>query len=226
MLSKPGMFDTSAAANVSASLDDYIQPTLNHGLRVWWAYYWPTTLAVIAISVVVGFFLGILMGLGVLSPSSFRTIAVYQTYVWMVVVSVFSIRYILAKRFSHFRIVLLSQVGGGTSSPLPRTARRTIRVWWAFIWRTVVFSLIVRFTAGLVIGPIVILLSSIGRVMAVIVPLAVQVAIDGAVGLFVMYSAVLDEEFGDFRVALLPRKSEAEAPAAATAPPAPTAAAQ
>ena len=23
----------------------YVQPNLNHGLRIWWAFYWPTTLA-------------------------------------------------------------------------------------------------------------------------------------------------------------------------------------
>ena len=225
MLSQPGMFDTSSATSASQPLDDYIQPTLNHGLRVWWAYYWPTTLAVIAISVVVGFFLGILMALGGLSRSSMLTIATYQAYPWTAVVSIFSIRYILAKRFSHFRIALLPPMAAGTMTPLPRTARRTIRVWWAFIWRFVVFSLIARFTAGLVIGPIVNILSSIGPVAAMVVPLITQVVIDGAVGLFVMYSAILDEEFGDFRVALLPRKGEAPVPAAA-APPAITPAAQ
>ena len=41
--------------------------------------------------------------------------------------------------------------------------------------------------------------------MAALMPIAFQVVIDGAVGLFVVYSAILDEEYGDFRVALLPR---------------------
>jgi len=44
MLSKPGMFDDASPSLASATLEDYIQPTLNHGLRVWWAYYWPTSL--------------------------------------------------------------------------------------------------------------------------------------------------------------------------------------
>lgn len=201
------MFNAPSASAASVPQSDYIQPTLNHGLRVWWAYYWPTTLAVLAISLVVGFFLGILMALGLLSPSSLSTIAVAQVYIWTALVSILSIRYILAKRFSHFQIALLPAAAAGTANPLPRTARRTIRVWWAFIWRFVVFSLIFRFTAGLVIGPIVNLLSLIGPKMAVIVPLAAQVVLDGAVGLFVMYSAILEEEFGDFRVCLMPRKA-------------------
>ena len=44
------------------------------------------------------------------------------------------------------------------------------------------------------------------RAAAAWVPIIAQVVIDGAVGLFVIYSAILDEEFGDFRVALLPRE--------------------
>ena len=44
------------------------------------------------------------------------------------------------------------------------------------------------------------------RAMATWVPIIAQVVIDGAVGLFVIYSAILDEEFADFRVALLPRE--------------------
>ncbi|HEV2298356.1 MAG TPA: hypothetical protein VGR72_07550 [Candidatus Acidoferrales bacterium] len=201
------MFEAPETVRASIPLDDYIQPTLNHGLRVWWAYYWPTTLAVIAVCLVVGFLMGILIALRLLSPGSLNTIAVAQVYVWTALVSILSIRYILAKRFSHFQIALLPAAATGTTSPLPRTARRIIRVWWAFIWRFVVFSLIFRFTAGLVIGPIVNLLSLIGPKMAAIVPLAAQVVLDGAVGLYVMYSAILDEEFGDFRVCLMPRKA-------------------
>ena len=41
--------------------------------------------------------------------------------------------------------------------------------------------------------------------MGTAVPFVMQVLIDGAVGLFVIYSGILDEEFGDFRVSLAPR---------------------
>ena len=40
--------------------------------------------------------------------------------------------------------------------------------------------------------------------MGGLVPFVSQVGIDGAVDLFVIYSGILDEEFGDFRVTLVP----------------------
>ena len=85
-----------------------------------------------------------------------------------------------------------------------------------------VFSVIVRFASGIAIGLVVAALSLMGPVTAALVPIVVHVIIDGAVGLFVMYSAVLGEEFGDFRVALLPRSDvTAVATAAPTPSPAP-----
>jgi hypothetical protein len=219
MLSKPGMFDAPSVASASSPLEDYIQPTLNHGLRVWWAYYWPTTLIILAISLNVAFFLGIFVATGALSPSVARTVAVWQTYLWMFIVSFFTIRYILGKRLRNFRIALLANAGSGAANPLPRTLHRTLRVWWAFIWRVIVFSVIVRIAGSIALGSIVAILSATGRAMAVLMPLIMQVAIDAAVGLFVMYSAILDEQFGDFRVALLPRKDAA--PAVAPAPSSP-----
>ena len=41
-----------------------------------------------------------------------------------------------------------------------------------------------------------------------------MIAIDAGAGLFVIYSNILDEDFGDFRVCLLPLRNEAAAPAA------------
>jgi hypothetical protein len=48
-----------------------------------------------------------------------------------------------------------------------------------------------------------------------------MIAIDAGAGLFVIYSNILDEDFGDFRVCLLPLQKDA----AASALPVPTAAA-
>ncbi len=41
--------------------------------------------------------------------------------------------------------------------------------------------------------------------MGKLVPLLFQILIDAAVGSIVIYSGLLDEEFGDFRVTLVPR---------------------
>jgi len=50
-----------------------------------------------------------------------------------------------------------------------------------------------------------------------IVRALVMIAIDAGAGLFVIYSNILDEDFGDFRVCLLPlRKDPATFPAPVT----------
>lgn len=68
------------------------------------------------------------------------------------------------------------------------------------------YSLIVSLAGSIFLG-----------VMATLAPIVVSVVIAGAVGLFVMYANILDEEFGDFRVALLPLETappSAETPSA------------
>jgi hypothetical protein len=44
MLSKPPLVNGASAPNQSSPLDNYVQPSLGHGLRLWWAYYWRTSL--------------------------------------------------------------------------------------------------------------------------------------------------------------------------------------
>jgi len=78
----------------------------------------------------------------------------------------FIIHYILAKRFRQFRVALLPRDISSSHQSLPRTFPRTIRVWWAFSWRAVVFSVIVRFAGGLAIGLVVAALSSMSPVMS------------------------------------------------------------
>ena len=118
MLSKPGFFNGASLRDASLPQANYIQPNLGHGLRIWWAYYWPTFLISLGI-------MGVLM-------------------------------------------VLL---------------RKT--------WENVMVS-----------GYLVIWTN---RILPYVVVLAVSLLIEGAVGVFVIYSEILDEEFGDFRVTLMPR---------------------
>jgi len=201
------------------TLEDYIQPSLSHGLRVWWAYYWPTSLISVVLIGMISVAFRIAWQDGLVSGNLVRWASIILPYVVTYAISLFIIHYILAKRFRHFRIALLARDISSTDQSLPRTSRRTIRVWWAFSWRAVVLSVIVRFAGSLAIGFVLAALSMMGPAMAAVVPIVFQVIIDGAVGLFVMYSAILGEEFGDFRVALLPRK---DAPVVVTAAPTPS----
>ena len=205
MLSEPHSFAPSAP-NQSSPLENYIQPTLGLGLRIWWAYYWPTSLvSLIAIGVVTFLVRNawenmVIPGYVVLWSS--RILPFVITYGF----SVLTIRYVLGKNFRSFRIALLPRDPRSGTEAVSRSFGRTMRVWWAFSWRAVIYSLIVRFAGSVALGLTIGILSSMSRAMAVWVPVIFQVVIDGAVGLFVIYSAILDEEFADFRVALLPRE--------------------
>lgn len=63
------------------------------------------------------------------------------------------------------------------------------------------------------------MLREMNRVLATTIPLMEGLVIGAAVGLFVIYSNILDEQFGDFRVALLPREPQPQTLTATGAPP-------
>lgn len=205
MLSKPGLFDAPSAPSASLPQRDYIQPNLGHAFRIWWAYYWPTFL-------ISWFIVGVLMVLLLkasenlmVSGDVVRWANRILPYLVVYGVSVLTIRYILGKKFRSFCIALLPRDASSGVGPLSRSFQRTLRVWWAFCWRAVVYSVIARVAGGLALGFTIAILSAMGRLVALLVAIASQVAIEGAVGLFVIYSGILDEEFGDFRVTLVPR---------------------
>jgi hypothetical protein len=206
MPSEPPLINVVSEPSRSSPLENYVQPTLGHGLRIWWAYYWPTSLVSLFIIVFLTFLLrkaweNVLISAHVVLWSS-RILPYVVVYGF----SVFTIRYVLRKSFRSFRVALLPRDRLSGTEAMSRSFALTLRVWWAFCWRTVVYSLIVRFAGSVALGFTIGILSSMSRAAATLVPIIAQVVIDGAVGLFVIYSAILDEEFGDFRVALLPRE--------------------
>ena len=206
MPSEPTLINVASAPGQSSPLENYVQPTLGHGLRIWWAYYWPTSLVSLFVTVFLTFLLrkaweSVLISAPVVVWSS-RILPYVVVYGF----SVFTIRYVLGRSFRSFRVALLPRDPRDGTEAMSRSLGRTIRVWWAFCWRAVIYSLIVRFAGSVALGFTIGILSSMSRAAAAWVPIIAQVVIDGAVGLFVIYSAILDEEFGDFRVALLPRE--------------------
>ena len=205
MLSEPPLFNAASGHSQSA-LENYVQPTLGHGLRIWWAYYWPTSLVSLCVIGILTFLIRKAYENVLISGHVALWSSRILPYVVVYGFSVFTIRYVLGKSFRSFRVALLPRDPLSGTETMSRSFRRTIRVWWAFCWRTVVYSLIVRFAGSVALGFTIGILSSMSRAAAAWVPLIAQVVIDGAVGLFVIYSAILDEEFGDFRVALLPRE--------------------
>ena len=199
------MFNAPSASSAAAPLDSYIQPTLGHGLRIWWAYYWPTNLIAAVLIFCFQFWLRKLYENVILSARATVIAMRILPYATTYIVAFFIIWYVLGKRFRHFRIALLPAAGGADAQPLRRTFKRTLRVWWAFSWRTILYLVIASVAASVSLGMLTGFLSEMGRAMAVLVPLLESLLLSGAVGLFVIYSNILDEEFGDFRVVLLPR---------------------
>lgn len=216
MLSAPSMFNAPSVSSAAAPPGNYIQPTLSHGLRIWWAYYWPTNLIAAVIVFCFQFWLRKLYENVILSARAVVIAMRILPYATTYVVVFKIIWYVLGKRFRHFRIALLPTAGGADAQPLRRTFKRTLRVWWAFSWRTILYLVIASVAASVSLGMLTGFLSEMGRVMAIVVPVLESLVLSGAIGLFVIYSNILDEEFGDFRVVLLPRNSEQQTLPAST----------
>jgi hypothetical protein len=207
MPNEPGLLNALPIRRASLSVEDYIQPNVNYGLRIWWAYYWPTSLISFVIIGVLSLLLRRAWETDTLSTQFVLWAGRILPYAVMFLVSVLGIYRILGKKFRHFSVALLPRDATLAVEPLPRTSERTLRVWWAFIWRTIAYSLIFRFAGSIALGLTIGFLTSIGGAIGKMVPFVSQVLIDDVVGEFVIYSALLDEEFGDFRMTWVARES-------------------
>jgi hypothetical protein len=206
------MFNAPQEASSSSTASDYIQPTLNHALRVWWAFYWRTSLLSGILTVAAAY--GLRQLYENTNTSAFwigwaQKIIPYALFYF---VAVFVIRSLLHKRFRHFRMAL-SALGPPSLSQLALqpTFARALRVWWIYSWRSAVYSLVawvvISYPMGLTVG----LFAPSPPVMALLAFL-LGIAIAAGVGLFVVYTNVLDEDIDDFHVSLLPQEKVQTAP--------------
>src|SRR5690242_7036762 len=91
----------------------------------------------------------------------------------------------------------------GTEGFLQPTIARAARIWWAWVWRSVVFG----GAAGL-FGSVVLSLSGVlehisnkaGQVLGA----AIGIALAAPVGIWV-FQMILEKDFGEFRMRLVPR---------------------
>jgi hypothetical protein len=217
----PTMFEAPRPTAALLPSDDYIQPNLGHGLRIWWAFWWPTTLISTAVA----------MGTNIIVkrmyddltlPASIAGPAIkYDVYFFNYAFAFVIMGYILRKNFRHFRVALLSNHGGQGAEALPPTLRRTLRVWWTYCWRSLLYRIMALFAVSFPLGWIAGFLAAFFKQVAaapILINALAAVAVDAAVGLFVIYANLLDEDISDFRVALLPRNAPARAIAAPAAP--------
>ena len=104
----------------------YIQPTFQHALRIWWAFYWPWAIASTLFEV------GWLktFSTSILFPMMFSfALGYYVMY------------YILGKRFRSFRVALVDEKGFSNLQEVPCTFDRVVRIWWAYMWRVLAHPL-------------------------------------------------------------------------------------
>ena len=210
MSSLPTMFEPLSGNEPASSLNDYVQPNLGHALRIWWAYYWPTALISFLIEVLLRGIVHLLYENFIVSAKPLVPVVRYGPYVITYVVAFFMIRHVLDKTFRHFRLSLISNGSASPAQTLSPTFIRTLRVWWIFTWRTVLYTVLctvfVIYPMGMFVG-----LFRPSPLFTSLFFVLLGVIIGGALSLFVIYSNILDEEIGDFQVVLLPVRNEVSA---------------
>ena len=203
------------AQSASSETAGYIQPTLAHGLRIWWAFYWRTSL----VSLVAAFLLGLgarqLLSLGALTPATYNWTLKMGPYVMALASAVFVLHYAICKRYRTFRIGLMSTQQDTFGRELKPTRGRTLRVWWTFTWRAIAYTFFLSLAANILLTVLLGIAEAISPGLGRPLTMLTSTVVTGAASMFVIYSNVLDEDIGDFRVTLLPL--EGNLPSAPTA---------
>lgn len=200
----PSMFGTSHVAPSAAPADDYIQPNFGHALRIWWALFWRTSLVAGILDYGLGVLLRVLYEQGTITAGTLTTAAKYGGYVLNYAVALFVMYYVLHKTFRTFRIALSENWGTPQARILGPTVARSTRIWWTYTWRTIIYTVILYVAATLPLSAIVGILST-GPISAAFFTFIVGLSISGAAALFAIHSNILDEDFGNFHVAIVPR---------------------
>jgi hypothetical protein len=197
------MFETPHAASGSVATDGYVQPDFDYALRIWWALFWRTQ--------VVG---GILeIGLQVLLKRMYddplaqggavALLARFGSYALNYAVALGVMYYVLHKTFRHFRIALCEHWGTPEAKILEPTMARSARIWWTYVWRTILYLVIGYVT---VLFPMSWFVGIVNPgVSGFLVIALLGFLVGGAGALYAIYSNILDEDFGNFRVTLVPR---------------------
>lgn len=89
-----------------------LEITPRRAIRVWWSFTWRNaiaTLVTIMISMVIGFFLGMVLALAHVAPMVIRLIAMPIGFVIGLLVSYIPLRMILGMDFGEFRLALVAR---------------------------------------------------------------------------------------------------------------------
>ena len=89
-----------------------VEITSLRALRIWWSFTWRNaiaTLVTIMISMVIGFFLGMVLALAHVAPLVIRLVAMPIGFVIGLIVSYVPLRMILGMDFGEFRLALVAK---------------------------------------------------------------------------------------------------------------------
>src|SRR5437879_12674798 len=95
--------------NARSPSSSYIQPTLGHALRVWWAFYWRSTLFGFVIVFVISLLLGIAGRAAGLSQPLILLAARVESLVCTFIVTLFPMQRVLLKNYQRFQIGVASR---------------------------------------------------------------------------------------------------------------------
>ncbi len=191
----------------------YVQPTLSHALRVWWAFYWRSTVFGIVIALVISLLLGIVGSAAGLSKPVILLAARVESLVVTFMVALFAMQRVLRKNFQRFRIGLVSHASPlGEPQYLEPTLGRALRVWWAYFWRVIVLVVIAFVVAVLPLSTFVGLFRP-SLIFVQVFSVLMWTAIGMLVSTYVLWYKILDEDIADFHVTLVPREAAATVPA-------------
>lgn len=201
--STPGQVD-----QIHASLrSDYVQPTLGHALRVWWAFYWRTLVASFVLTAIASPLLQLMSQTDLISGSSAVWAIKIAPYVFFYSMAIPVMRFVLHKRFRRFRVAVWPLGGQPASDVQKPTYSQAIRVWWSFTWRATIYGALATTMAGFPLRFVAGLFAPSPQVSALL-EMWIALIVQAAVALFVLYSNVLDEDMSDFHVGLLANDQE------------------
>jgi hypothetical protein len=205
------------AIQAALPLNGYVQPTLGHGLRIWWAFYWRNQIIAFILGLQLGAAIQWLVTRGVV-PIASRALLIQAGGVLLNYIPASVVLYfVFKKNFRAFRIRLTPRDAVESREELPLTPTRAFRIWWTYTWRGGVYlvALMVAMNVplGFVTGAITVISPPLGQAFG----LFMGIVMAGAVGLFVIYSNLLDEDLGDFHVGLVSRSAAAPTPQPAIA---------
>jgi hypothetical protein len=199
---------------------EYVPKTVGRALRIWWAFYWRKLILFAALVAALVMAVDRLNETGSIPFRFSYDLIGFGPYVVNYAAALFVLHFILRKQFKTFRIALVA-IQNAAAEPLPPTPSRTLRIWWTYSWRTFAYSIGIYLVVSL---PMALLVGTLGTIFPRwndVFAYSAALAIEGAAGLFVIYSNILDEDFGDFRVLLLSRPGPT--PATTVAPVTPSA---